>query len=373
MNSTRLFPGFNAALALRSAGLMLGLGLALAGVPALGQDVYPPITVPIGTQSTSASRYAIAWTNWSSTLSNSHASMPLGNGDVALNVWAEQGGDLLFYISKTDAWDDYARLCKVGRVRIRFWPNPFAAGQPFQQTLDPERGEIIFAAGTGTNQAQVKVWVDANRPVIHVEKTSGVPGQMQAAVEVYRNQTVQVTETTSDIYDGNSSVNTYSLPDTVVAGQTNRVTWYHWNTNNVSPWLDTFNLQHIPNPAALGFVDPWTNRIFGALIEGAGFTNNASTNLVSATLDTNQDIAIHVLTDPMSSPAVWLSKIGSNRVAADGVALPAAYAQHLDWWAQFWSRSWIHLGSSNELSTVSSMARGYALQRFIIACAGRGA
>jgi len=32
--------------------------------------------------------------------------MPLGNGDIGLNVWTEPGGDLLFYISKTDAWGD---------------------------------------------------------------------------------------------------------------------------------------------------------------------------------------------------------------------------------------------------------------------------
>ncbi|WP_431209859.1 DUF5703 domain-containing protein [Puia sp. P3] len=31
-------------------------------------------------------------------------SMPLGNGDIGLNLWVEPGGDLVFYISKTDAW-----------------------------------------------------------------------------------------------------------------------------------------------------------------------------------------------------------------------------------------------------------------------------
>ena len=31
-------------------------------------------------------------------------SMPIGNGDIGLNVWVETNGDLLFYIGKTDAW-----------------------------------------------------------------------------------------------------------------------------------------------------------------------------------------------------------------------------------------------------------------------------
>src|ERR1700754_781231 len=41
---------------------------------------------------------------WDAPGPGSAQSMPLGNGDIGLNVWTEQNGDLLFYISKTDAW-----------------------------------------------------------------------------------------------------------------------------------------------------------------------------------------------------------------------------------------------------------------------------
>ena len=33
-------------------------------------------------------------------------SMPLGNGDIGLNVWVEDDGDLLLYIGKGDAWSE---------------------------------------------------------------------------------------------------------------------------------------------------------------------------------------------------------------------------------------------------------------------------
>jgi hypothetical protein len=33
-------------------------------------------------------------------------SMPLGNGDIGLNVWVETNGAVDFYIGKTDAWGD---------------------------------------------------------------------------------------------------------------------------------------------------------------------------------------------------------------------------------------------------------------------------
>ena len=48
--------------------------------------------------------YAVAWHEPGRSADDS---MPLGNGDIGLNVWTDSNGDLLFYIGKTDAWDDY--------------------------------------------------------------------------------------------------------------------------------------------------------------------------------------------------------------------------------------------------------------------------
>ena len=70
---------------------------------------------------------------WDSPSKDSSGSMPIGNGDVGLNVWVEESGDLVFYIGKTDAWSETVRLLKLGRVRVRLSPNPFVSGQPFLQ------------------------------------------------------------------------------------------------------------------------------------------------------------------------------------------------------------------------------------------------
>ena len=40
---------------------------------------------------------------WDVPSKNSSGSMPLGNGDIGINLWVEEDGDLLFYISKTDS------------------------------------------------------------------------------------------------------------------------------------------------------------------------------------------------------------------------------------------------------------------------------
>lgn len=55
---------------------------------------------------------------WTTPGEDSFGSMPLGNGDIGLNVWVGKNGDLLFYISKVDAFDAGHLLPKLGRVRI---------------------------------------------------------------------------------------------------------------------------------------------------------------------------------------------------------------------------------------------------------------
>src|SRR5512140_1140945 len=84
-----------------------------------------------------AERYNVVWDSPSE---NHHGSMPLGNGDIALNAWMTRDGDLHFYISKTDAWDDNARLVKVGKIRLHFEPDPVTSGTIFRQELKLNQG-----------------------------------------------------------------------------------------------------------------------------------------------------------------------------------------------------------------------------------------
>ncbi len=78
---------------------------------------------------------------WDSPSNDSSGSMPIGNGDIGLNLWVEENGDLLFYISKTDLWSENCRLLKLGRVRLKLSPNPFDKGNRFCQTLKLRQGE----------------------------------------------------------------------------------------------------------------------------------------------------------------------------------------------------------------------------------------
>ena len=122
-----------------------------------------------------------------------HGAMPLGNGDIGVSAWVERGGDLLFYISKTDAYDENHRLLKLGRVRIKLSPNPFRAGRPFRQELKLADGEFVVQANEGNAAVALQLWVDANQPLVHVEVHGKRPMEVRVSLESWRTtqQTVK--------------------------------------------------------------------------------------------------------------------------------------------------------------------------------------
>ena len=101
---------------------------------------------------------------WNSPSQDAHGSMPLGNGDVGVNAWVEPSGDLVFYVSKTDAWDENGRLCKIGRVRVQFDP-PLAVAAHFEQALVLRDGVITIQSAVGKSPTKIRLWVDADQPV----------------------------------------------------------------------------------------------------------------------------------------------------------------------------------------------------------------
>ncbi len=94
---------------------------------------------------------------WDTPSRDYNGSMPIGNGDIGLNVWFESSGELLFYISKTDAWSENARLLKLGRLRVKLTPNPLAENVSFRQILRLREGEILIEVGKGPKAVTLKL------------------------------------------------------------------------------------------------------------------------------------------------------------------------------------------------------------------------
>jgi len=107
---------------------------------------------------------------WNEPSKKSIESMLMGNGEIGVNLWAEKTGDIYIYIGRTDSWDEHARLAKVGLVKVNITPNPFETN--FYQRLDLYNGQILIESGPADRKLNLKIWVDANNPVVNIEYDS---------------------------------------------------------------------------------------------------------------------------------------------------------------------------------------------------------
>ena len=172
---------------------------------------------------------------WDSPSAGPEGSMPLGNGDIGLNAWVEADGDLLFYIAKTDAWSENARLLKLGRIRVALSPNPFRAGLPFVQTLDTATGIMRVVAGTPESKTTLELWVDAHNPAVRFQAESETPVEIRVTVESWRTEprNLRDVERHSAYGLANSGAPIVVEPDTFLEEAGNELIWFHRNDRSV--------------------------------------------------------------------------------------------------------------------------------------------
>ena len=374
--------------------LFLFLSLSVGFTVSAGAETEPNVaTDPLD-------RYNVVWESPSEDFSGS---MPLGNGDIGLNVWAEKNGDLLFYIGKTDSWGDNGRLLKVGRVRISLSPSTLAGEAAFRQTLNLRMAEILVEiaprnedrSGTGfqpVNHGQdahatsekgilERIWVDANNPVIHVTVESDVPVTATATIELWRTERYELPSLeVSDVHLDRSKpdqkhASTVVEPDAVLKNQAGRIGWYHHNVKSVGPEL-TMRIQGLSDCLKQ---DPLLHRTFGAVVTSEGGKTVGDLTLQTGR-GTSQRFDVYVLTRHPSTPQEWLRAVETLIVQTEQKPFEERRRAHEKWWAEFWDRSYIRIGektrgprgTAEAESDAFVVSQAYHLQRFINACAGRG-
>lgn len=327
-------------------------------------------TGSVGSRGLSVSDYDIRWT---SPGKNSQGSMPIGNGDIGANVWVEDNGDLLFYVSKTDAWSEIGRLLKLGRVRVSITPNPIREGN-FVQELNLLQGSISVDYG----ETHLRFWVDANNPVIYTEVTSKKPVKVKVTYETWRNERHLITGD-----NGNSAWGIgerqvskdclgeiYQEADSIVSGYKNGIIAYHHNDYSI--WKGNLSVQALGDYADK-HTDPLLNRTFGMMVTSAGMVTRSDSVLESEKENTHFRINVFPLTT-LGSVAGWKSDLLAQEKKTESIALSQREARHRLWWKEFWDRSYIFITArdSAENRKAAIVTRGYILQRFLNACSGRG-
>ena len=306
---------------------------------------------------------------WETPSEGHNGSMPIGNGDIGLNIWVEQQtGDLLFYISKTDTWSENGRLLKLGRMRIRLTPNPLAGNSAFRQTLRLREGEISVEIGEGADALSLRIWVDANRPIIRVEADAASPFKLEATLESWRTQRRELVgqELVSAYGLCGADFSVYVEPDTIVKNRQDNIIWYHRNKSSI--WENNLNLQSLAEFANAG-CDPLLNRTFGAYVHGNGLKNETSTILKSVSPQKHTLLSIYPFCAQTETSGEWLEQLEQIVKSDSNCDIEESRCEHRKWWQEFWNRSWIRITG---FADAEMLSRNYTLQRWVNACAGRG-
>jgi len=286
---------------------------------------------------------------WDAPSEDYNGTMPLGNGEVALNAWIEPTGDLRFYIARTDSWDDNGRLVKIGSVRVRVGSGSTERTKHFRQVLNVTDGTMTACYGRGDDRVELRLWVDAHRPVVCVEITTAKAAEATAFVELWRNSQLALPQVeVSDIYCGRPE-KTVVEPDTLLTGLKDRVGWYHRNVKSVGPAL----CAQIQGLADFVRPDPLLHRTFGALI-GTDRPERLDDRTLRSAAGVRHVFEIYVHTKHPASAAEWLSEAERGLDEARAIPLADRLAAHRAWWASFWNRSWIHITSCGQGTTIAA-------------------
>lgn len=315
------------------------LSVAVSIFPAQARAQFDPLKA--------LSRYDVAWQEPGK---GPFDSMPLGNGDIGLNVWTEANGDVVFTIGKTDAWTEIPNtswgLAKVGQLRVHL--DTTGPLTPFLQVLRLATSEIEVREG----DARLRVWVDANHPEIHVEAVAAHPATMRVTLDDWRQ--VAPANPTERAAEGEAATAWTALPDgrmtaDKIENEKDALEWHHRN----GPKSD---------PHVAGYT--WGARVAGTGLVGSG------RELSSARPVMKQQVTVSVLTTTDGSESRWREQIRQLATADAGLEASAAWKAHSEWWKRFWQRSWVFVDGDADAERVT---QGYVLQRYVSAAAGRGA
>lgn len=308
---------------------------------------------------------------WDSPSENSLGSMPAGNGDIGINLWVEENGDLLFYLSKTDAWSENARLLKLGTVRLSLSPNPFKTGTPFLQKLILKDGVIHIEAGEGQDKVGIDVWVDANHPVVELDVTSKQKISASVTTEPWRLKQRKISADNPEIHSAYGLKSVVVEKDTVLENDNENVIWAHRNERSI--WKDNLKMQGLEGYIKKG-TDPLLHNTFGGLIHSGKLHKTSPTKLESEEPVNNFSVSVFALTAQTNSLDQWEKEISQIARKVNSESREKRRIAHTDWWQSFWDRSYIFVTTQKEQEKEQGamVSKNYNLQRYMNASSGRG-
>lgn len=330
----------------------------------------------IAAQSPAPNDYTVIWNSPSE---DATGQMPLGNGDIAAGVYAIEGGDLYVLLAKNDAFTFQGDIFKTGRVKVSIAPNPFQIGKPFKQTMDMENGAVLIEA----DDVKIKVWADANRPVYHVEIDAPGEVEVNAQPEFWKRIEACGFNNFDVTNDGIQEPASEPTQDVKVE-RDGQILWYYAVGDRSEFEAD---MRYYDVPELIGqYADPYLHNTFGNLLESPDMELK---NGMLTGKGNNFDIRIHSLTKQAPDPEDWIAEI--QQEASKPIDIIKDWTVHIQWWSDFWIRSWIYLSDNKignedrgklnsegyinqrtEKDEAVLITQNYNVFRYLMACQSRG-
>ena len=320
---------------------------------------------------------------WSTSSKNSSESMPLVGGDIGCNVWVEQG-DILFYMQRSGSLSENGEYLKLGRIRIRLSPNPFDSASAFSQELKLAEGLIEIkgqkSGGKHAMSTTLRLWVEVQQPVIHVEVASTTPVQMQAVYESWRTEDKELTPGAAGERWGCFNLEGY--PGKVIRKKDHiafvdqGVLFYHRNPpEKLIP--EVLIQQQGLEPYRSEIEDDIKDRTFGGTLRGVGFVPDGTEQgtygltpyqgwrLISQqpALKHRMSVTTHIAQEPDLEQ--WKQDL-KKRQRTNEKSIASRFQANQHWWKEFWNRSWIKVSPNHPdpADSVWQMGRNYQLFRY---------
>ncbi len=324
---------------------------------------------------------------WDSPSESVLQSMPVGGGDVGLNVWVE-GGELFFYIGQSGTLDENNQMLKHGRVRLSLTPNPFDEYTQFSQTLNLQKGDLQINSINPGNSVEINFWVDVARPVIHVSVAAEKPLEVTASYESWRTQDRALT-----MFDRHAcfSYSEYLGEITKfkddISTKDQQIRWMHRNRDEALVRDFCIEQQGLTDVADQIF-DPQTGRTFGGVMWGEGLEYDGTTsgryistdftgyNLRSTSAADHFELGIALNCGQYESAEAWEEALLATK--AESQRDKKAKSKSERWWGELWQRSYIYTGEQREVSRTEpeyelwQLGRNFQLFRYMQACNATG-
>ena len=342
--------------------------------------LFSGFTVLVQAQQPDLSQYNVVWTSQSK---NSGESMPCGGGDIGVNVWVENN-ELLFYLSRSGAFDENNLFPKFGRIRIRFSPGLLDESR-FRQELKLKEGYVEITGKKEGKTLTARVWVDVYRPVVHVETESSVPVSTEVFYESWRTRDLVWTNSgqfnASRGYMG-APVKAVIFADSIYF-EGNTVQWYHRNRDESI--FDLTVKQQGLDPVKDKLWNPLKNLTFGGVLSGdnmkpegtvtgkyadTGFTG---WKLRSVRPARKNHVKVYLHIDNTPDLLSWKNGLAKIVKEADE-AQKTASLKSIAWWNEFWNRSYIAINQdkADSNSPEWQVGRNYQLFRYQLGCNAYG-